>query len=183
MTQPTVIYFGPDKARPGESSAPPKVYLWTLLFATSKRGRIVESMHVSIARSETHQNFNVWVHGADGGLVRGSGLFVGESGVATDHHFLTPDDANHFKFSAGQNRLTVFAKLLGSKRPMALFEQHIRVTPELATQLENPSAGLYFDWGPDSMNYLPHISHRPPLPIPEALLAALTSNPLQGLQS
>lgn len=177
MTQPTVIYFGPDKALPGDRNASPKVYLRMLLFATSKRGRIVESMHVALARSETHQNFNVWVHGGDGGLVRGSGLFVGESGVATDHHFLTPDDANHFKFIAGRYRLTVFAKMLGAKRPIAVFEQHLQLTPELATQLEQPRAGLYFDWGPDSMNYLPHISHRPPLPIPEALLAALASNP------
>lgn len=89
MTQPTVIYFGPDRPRLRDDVPLPKVYLRTLLFATSKRGRVIESMHVSLARNETHQNFNVWVH-CDDKLVRGSGLFVGESGVAANHHFLTP---------------------------------------------------------------------------------------------
>lgn len=41
MTQPTVIFFGPDG---GPKSDEPhwKVYLRALLYATSKRGRIVE---------------------------------------------------------------------------------------------------------------------------------------------
>ncbi len=174
MTQPTVIYFGPDKARPGERVAPPKVYLRTLLFATSKRGRIIESMHVSLARSETNQNFNIWVHGgASGGLVRGSGLFVGETGVATDHHFLTPDDGTHFRFIAGHYRLTVHAQLLGDKAPLILFSQDLEVTRELSVELEAPGSGLYFDWGPDSSRYLPHVNQRPPLELPEHLRQAL----------
>lgn len=173
MTQPTVIFFGPDKARPGERVAPPKVYLRTLLFATSKRGRIIESMHVSIARSESKQNFNVWVHGGDGELVRGSGLFVGETGIATDHHFLAPEDGSQFKFLAGHYRLTVYAQLLGDKAPIILFAQQLEVTSDIASQLENPGAGLYFDWGPDSSRYLSHVNQRPPLPVPEQLLEAL----------
>lgn len=173
MTQPTVIYFGPDKARPSERAAPPKVYLRTLLFATSKRGRIIESMHVSLARSETNQNFSVWVHGGEGELVRGSGLFVGETGVATDHHFLTPEDGSQFRFLAGHYRLTVHAQLLGDKRPVILFSQQLEVTGEIAAQLERPGIGLYFDWGPDSSRYLPHARQRPSSPAPEQLLEAL----------
>src|SRR4051812_21290578 len=71
MTQPTVIFFGPDMSRNREETPLPKVYLRTLLFSTSKRGRIIESMHVALARNETLQTFNVWVHG-DEKLVRGS---------------------------------------------------------------------------------------------------------------
>ncbi len=63
MTQPTVIYFGPDTPRSRDETPLPKVYLRTLLFATSKRGRVVESMHVALSRNETHQNFNIWVYG------------------------------------------------------------------------------------------------------------------------
>lgn len=99
MTQPTVIYVGPDTLPPTWNDAPPpKIYLHTLLFSTSKRGRVIESMHVRVTRNETHQNFNIWVHG-DATLVRGSGLFVGETGVAANHHFLTPRDARGFRFS------------------------------------------------------------------------------------
>lgn len=80
MTQPTVIFFGPDGGSRSSPDNPlPKVFLRTLLFCTSKRGRIIEGMHVALSRNETHQNFNVWVYGNEK-LVRGSGLFVGETG-------------------------------------------------------------------------------------------------------
>src|SRR3984957_17161046 len=75
MTQPTVIFFGPDTPRSHSDTPLPKVYLRTLLFSTSKRGRVIESMHVALSRNETHQNFNVWVYGERGKLVRGSGIF------------------------------------------------------------------------------------------------------------
>src|SRR6267154_2543605 len=59
MTQPTVIFFGPDSPRSRDEPPSPKVYLRTLLFSTSKRGRVIESMHVALSRNETHQNFNI----------------------------------------------------------------------------------------------------------------------------
>ncbi|SHJ47542.1 hypothetical protein [Paraburkholderia terricola] len=161
MTQPTTIFFGPDTPRFGERDANPKIYLRTLLFATSKRGRIIESMHVSLFRSETQQNFNIWVYGETSKLVRGSGLFVGETGVAANHHFLTPDDGSHFKWLAGHYQLSVYARLVGDKAHKLLFSQALEVTPSLAGQLDKPGIGLYFDWGPDSSRYLPHIEQRP----------------------
>src|ERR1700730_660906 len=94
LTQPTVVYFGPDGGLPTRAPKP-KVFLRTLLFATSKRGRVIESMHVTRTRSETRQNFNIWVYGNDK-LVRGSGLFVGETGVSANHHFLMPSDGASF---------------------------------------------------------------------------------------
>jgi hypothetical protein len=171
MTQPTVIYFGPDTPRSGEDAPLPKVYLRTLLFATSKRGRVIESMHVSLARNETHQTFNVWVYGEEK-LVRGSGLFVGESGVAANHHFLTPKDGSSFLFSAGRYHLNVFARLLGDLKQTLLFSQELEITPDVAAELREPRAGLYFDWGPDSARYLPHVIQRRPSPDPEDFLEA-----------
>lgn len=61
MTQPKVIFFGPDGPRSRKETPLPKIYLRTLLFSTSKRGRVIESMHVSLTRNESHQNFNIWV--------------------------------------------------------------------------------------------------------------------------
>lgn len=173
MTQPTVIFFDPDIPRDGNRLAKPKIYLRTLLFATSKRGRIVESMHVSLARSETYQTFNVWVHGETTELVRGSGLFVGETGVSANHHFLAPEDGGHFPWLAGHYLLSVHAKLLGDKSHKVLFTQQLEITRDLAAQLEEPSAGLYFDWGPDSSRYLPHVDQRPLLPDPKLFLEGL----------
>ena len=106
MTQPTVIFFGPDNPRSRDEPPLPKVFLRTLLFATSKRGRIVESMHVSLSRNEAQQNFSIWVYGEER-LVRGSGLFVGETGIAVNHHFLAPRDGSSFRFIEGRYRMDV----------------------------------------------------------------------------
>jgi hypothetical protein len=157
MTQPTVIFFGPDG--PASNSESPKIYLRALLFSTSKRGRVVESMHATLYRNESHQNFNIWVYGEER-LVRGSGLFVGETGVAANHHFLTPKDGTHFCFISGRYRVEIFAKLLGDSKPILLFSQPLEITNELATQMVEPNVGLYFDWGPDSSRYLPHVDKK-----------------------
>jgi hypothetical protein len=45
MTQPTVIYFGPDGGRrDGLLPGHPKVFFRALLYSTGKRGRVVENM-------------------------------------------------------------------------------------------------------------------------------------------
>ena len=49
MTQPTIIHFGSDSSRSADEPPTPKVYLRTLLFSTSKRGRVIESMYVALA--------------------------------------------------------------------------------------------------------------------------------------
>ena len=161
MTQPTAIYFGPDGPRSHHDILLPKIYLRTLLFSTSKRGRVIESMHVSLSRNESHQNFNIWVCGEQEKLVRGSGLFVGETGVAANHHFLTPRDGNAFRFSEGHYQLDVFAHLLSDPKPIRLFSQALDVSHELAKALEEKDTGLYFDWGPVSSRYLPHVEKAP----------------------
>ncbi len=157
MTQPTVIFFGPDSPRN------PKVFVRTLLFSTSRRGRIIESMHVCVAKNEGKQNFNIWVYGDDK-LVRGSGLFVGETGVSTNHHFLAPKDVGEFRFTHGIYMLEVHAKLLGDHTTKKLWSQSLSISPEHAKGLGEPGTGLYFDWGPDSKRYIPHVKKLPPRP-------------------
>jgi hypothetical protein len=180
MSQPTIIFFGPDGSR--FSTELPKIYLRALLFSTSKRGRVIESMHVALSRNETHQNFNIWVYG-DEKLVRGSGLFVGETGVATSHHFLTPHDGSSFRFTEGDYRLDVFVRLYGERRQKLLFSQKLVISPDIATRLKAPHTGLYFDWAPSSSQYLPYVEKREPLPTPEDVLKRLIperSNELAG---
>jgi hypothetical protein len=130
-------------------------------------------MHVALSRNETHQNFNVWVYGNDK-LVRGSGLFVGETGVAANHQFLAPRDGNAFRFAGGHYRLDVFAMLLGDQKHTRLFSQAIDISQELAESLAKPNAGVYFDWGPDSLRYLPHVDIRPPSADPGDFLKILS---------
>ncbi len=160
MTQPTQIFFGPDAPRNSDDEPFPKVYLKTLLFATSKRGRVIENMYVSLSRNETKQNFSIWTFGKDK-LQRGSGLYVGETGVEANHHFLTPPDQKVFKFLEGKYRIDVYARLLGANEDKLLFSHVLEITHEVASRLEQPDTGLYFDWGPDSQCYMQYLEKKP----------------------
>ena len=170
MTHPSVIYFGPDGGPKLDREQ--KVYLRTLLFSTSKKGRIVEAMHVSLQRNESKQNFSIWVYG-DERLVRGSGLYVGEAGIAVSHHFMAPKDTHSFGFVEGTYHIEVFVKLLGSRQTLRLFSEHLVVDKASANAIANEDCGLYFDWGPDAGRYIPHIDKKRASFSPEDFLKAL----------
>jgi hypothetical protein len=159
MTRPTVIFFGPDGGLPADD-LPLKVYLRTLLYATSKRGVIVESMYVRVRRGETSQNFNIWTYG-DKRLSRGSGLFVSESGVAANHHFLLPADGTAFYFLEGNYTLQIFASVVGEQDPHLLHSVQLAVTSHQASVLKKGEQGLYFDWSPDGGKYHSSLHSRP----------------------
>ena len=154
MTKPTVVYFGPDGGGHGE----PKVYIRALLYSTgtSNRGRIIESMFVRLRRGESSQTFNVWTHG-EGTLVRGSGLFVGPTGVALNHHFLPPEDGTQYVFMSGEYVMEVHASLVGAQRNLCLASLRLTLSEQHARAMVGIDSGAYFDWGPDSNRYHPHV--------------------------
>jgi hypothetical protein len=158
MTHPSVIFLGPDSG-PKEDQKP-KVFLRTLLFCTAKRGRVIESMHVTLRRNKSRQNFSVWVTGDDR-LSRGSGMFVGETGVVVNHHFLTPRDNSTFQFQEGTYFIEVFAKLVDLKRSKLLFSHELQISSEQGKALQDSQSGIYFDWGPDAGKYLSHVETKP----------------------
>lgn len=155
MTQPTVVYFGPDAAHTVDESHL-KIYMRTLLYATAQRGCIIESMFIRIHRGETTQNFNIWVLGEER-LMRGSGLFVPAGGVTMNHHFLLPWDGTMFSFVAGMYQVEVFAAVVGERSPRLLKSISLTVTPEQAKEIEQPEHGLYFDWSPEGSSYHSHV--------------------------
>ncbi len=159
MTQPTVIFFGPDGSY--FDSSKNKVFLRTLLYSTAKRGQVLESLHASVQRNETKQNFNIWVYGDKGSLKRGSGLFVPQEGVTFDHHFLLPEDGANFEFLAGTYKLTLFAKIVGQHSPLVLSTINLELNTSHSTELKEANSGVYFDWGPDQQSYHAHISQKP----------------------
>jgi hypothetical protein len=148
MTQPTVVYFGPDR------SVPHKVFLRTILYATAKRGCIVESMFIRLRRAETTQTY-----GEVGHLSRGSGLFVPDTGFTTDHHFLLPFDDATFAFLPGAYTIELFASIVGERSTRRLTSIELAVTAEQSAELGN-GYGLYFDWSPDATDYQSHIDHQ-----------------------
>ena len=155
MTRPTVVFFGPD----GNDGQISKVFLRTLLYSTGKRGIVLEHLFIRLRRAETQQNFNVWVYG-EKDLARGSGLFVGQEGMATNHHFLTPTDIKGFDFGAGNYEIDVFAKVIGKNAPLLLSTISLSIDTYEEQRLRKPDHGIYFDWGPDAGSYLKKIEGR-----------------------
>ena len=155
MTQPTVIYFGPD----GRVGGPPKIFLRTLLYCTAKRGRIIESMYVKIRRGESVQNFNIWVYGDDS-LARGSGLFVGENGITCNHHFLLPKDGTQFDFFPGDYIVEVYTTLVGQSEILLMSKIKLYLSELHSLSMNQQKVGVYFDWGPDSGKYQAHVAER-----------------------
>lgn len=181
MTQPTVIFFGPDGSK--FDSSKNKIYLRTLLYSTAKRGQVLESLHISIHRNETKQNFNIWVYGEKGNLKRGSGLFIPQEGVTFDHHFLLPEDGANFAFHSGSYKLAVIAKLVGSSTCHELASINLAINEAQAVLLAEPNTGIYFDWGPDQQSYHSHIDTRTEKePDIEQLLEIMANKKIQPTQ-
>jgi hypothetical protein len=157
MTRPTVIFFGPDG--PPNQGAEVKVFLLTLLYSTSKRAQILESMYATLRRRESVQTFNIWVYGDTGQLLRGSGLRVSEDGFAANHHFLLPKDGTHFVFLPGEYVVEVYATLVNSPQSLLMSKTALQLSQEQAAAIGDGS-GVYFDWGPDSKSYHGHIGPR-----------------------
>ena len=172
MTQPTIIYFGYDKSafRPS-AHTDAKVFLRTLLYATSKRGRVIENMFVRVHRAETSQTFSFWAYDEHSKLERGSGLFIGENGVAYNHHFVLPSDGTAFHFLPGEYRVEVFASLVGDINVRKLHSVQVTIPQQYAESLTPPDGEILFDWLPEAKCYYPQIRHASvgKLVIPEPL--------------
>lgn len=183
MTRPTVVFFGPD----GDERGLSKIYLRTLLYATARRGVVLENLYVRLRRGETQQNFNIWVYG-EKDLARGSGLFIGPEGIATNHNFLTPTDVNNFDFAAGDYRLEVFGKLVGEKRVSLLSTIELRIESDEAEKLRQQDRGINFNWGPDAGRYQTNIDGRRSRPsdaikLSESLKGGIADERLKGSKS
>jgi hypothetical protein len=151
MTKPTIIFFGPD----GGGGLHNKVFIRTLLYSTSDRGQYIQNMFIRLRRGETVQNFNVWVYD-NGGLVRGSGLFVDKSGITSNHHFLLPKDGSNYLFLSGDCNLEVFVETV-DKTPKMIFEQKLTLSKTQQEEMQAKKKGIYFDWAPNEQNYFSHV--------------------------
>ena len=155
MTKPTTIAFLDARGSDG-----PKVYLRSLLYSTSRRGRVVESMFVRLRRGESNQTFNVWVYGERNDLARGSGIYVGHDGVTFNHHFVLPRDGTQFRFLPGDYDVEVHASLVNRRSPVLLMQSRLHLSDEQAVALRDKGSGVFFDWGPEAGTYHSHIDRR-----------------------
>ena len=156
MTRPTVVYFGPDEPTHGRATPYPKIYFRTLLFSTTKRGRVIENIFVTLEKDGVEKNFSIWVHDS-GKMLRGSGLFVGETGIEATHQFITHDKDSDHTFDEGSYQMRVFGQMLSSKSEKLLFSETFVIASETAEEMRDNKLGVYFDWEPHSQTYITHI--------------------------
>lgn len=170
MTRPSLIFFGYDTT---PDHPDPKVFLRGLLFSTSKRGQVIENLYLRLTRGESVQNFSGWFHGDPAKLSVGGGLFVGQDGVTTNHHFMLAPDQNKFAFQSGSCLLQVFGNVFGNEKSVLLFEVELSVSEDHAQALQSRDSGLHFNWGPESRKYYAYIDKRPERPLPQELLSMI----------
>ncbi len=118
-------------------------------------------MYIRLQRSESVQNFNVWVYRENNHEpVRGSGLFVNKNGVVCAHHFYMPKDGTNYSFLAGEYRLQIYAESV-DEAPIKIFEQILTLTKYQEEEMKIRKVGAYFDWAPNTQNYLSHVDTGP----------------------
>jgi hypothetical protein len=154
MTRPSIICFTGQNG--GDE---PKIFIRTLLFATSDLGQYIQSIFIRVHRAETIQNFNTWAYG-NKALVMGSGLYISKTGFSEYHHFLLPKN-EHWDFLDGEYRLEVFVETVNNKTKK-LFELILVVTKEQAeTMTKDKRASIFFHWAPNSQKYISHTTTKP----------------------
>jgi hypothetical protein len=151
MTKPVVVFFGFD-AVPKPTA---KIFLRTLLYSTAVRGQVIEAMFARLVRDRGAQIFGFWGYGETTQLSPGSGLYVGQTGLAVNHHFVLSVHEAPCEFTPGDYRVEVLARLVGKKRPAKLSEFSLSVTKENAAVLSR-RGGVLFELNPYSNGYVGH---------------------------
>jgi hypothetical protein len=155
-THPAIIAFSYDFTAGKEPLA--KVFLRTLLFSTGKRGQFIESLFLRVKEGSTATEFSFWGYG-DKDLIRGSGLFVPESGLVTYHHF-NSITRTPFLFSAGKYKLELVAKLVGQPSLVSLFNVELEVQNTPFSSPISQDAVVYFNWSAEQGQYIASSENR-----------------------
>lgn len=157
MTQPTLLCLKREFP-----SGVPKVFLRTCLFTTGSKGRVIEGMFLRVRQAQGEYTFDFWGHTTDGGkLTLGSGLAVGPSGVASDHHFNPRQGSSvDFLYYDGDYHVDVYATIVGKKKPKLLCRLSFYVDSDQSAELiQIPSREMYLLWNADTHTYDGHVRH------------------------
>ncbi len=156
MTKPTVVFFGYDRT----PKPTPKVFLRTLLYSSSNQGQVIEGMYAKVRLPVGEQTFSFWGYGESVKLVTGSGLYVGRTGVAANHHFVLSVHERDLGFEPGAYQVAVYARIVGKAAPILLSTVSIQLTEQHAQVLAQHEEGVLFELGPDDQGYRGHARGR-----------------------
>lgn len=151
-----------------------KIFLRTLLFSTGKRGCVVESLFLRVRDGEHQTEFSFWGMG-DKDLVRGSGLFVPETGVAANHHFNPLNADELYLFKPGTYSIELVAKLLGRRTLTSLWQTALHIPAGAFGDDIRPDTAVFFNWSAEQRQYIASVESRPRASMPD-LSSRLTLN-------
>ncbi|MGO1081315.1 hypothetical protein [Inquilinus sp. CA228] len=155
MTKPSLAFFGFD-AVPKPTA---KIFLRTLLYSTAVRGQVIEAMFAKLQHEGSEQVFSFWGYGETNQLAPGSGLYVGQTGIAANHHFILSVHQPDYEFIPGDYSIEVFSRLVGRESPIRLIKFELSLSREHADILAR-HGGVLFELNPDGGGYLGHVSER-----------------------
>ncbi len=104
-------------------------------------------------------SFSFWGYG-DTDLSRGSGLFIPETGVATNHHFNPLDNESFFRFSRGIYTLELVAKIIGQERLISLWKIVLEMPAGAFDSTIARDTAVFFSWSPGEIRYVTSIEKR-----------------------
>jgi hypothetical protein len=155
MTRPVQIIFRSENARR------PEVILRTLLYATGKRGYVIEGLYLEVLqRGETH-TFGFWSYRQGSELIAASGLRVGEDGIAFDNHFLEADQSGHFYFPEGKYEIRVYATVVNPRSAKLLHTIEVTLSEEQSQQMHIRNYAAVFTFDPQVKEYIASLSDQP----------------------
>ena len=156
-THPSFVAFRYDFV--GEKAPLAKIFLRQLLYSTGKRGHVVESLFLRVAEGTRQAEFAFWGYG-DKDLVRGSGLFVPETGIATNHHFNPIEADKPFLFSGGTYSFELMAKLVGRKRRASLWKVTLEIPAGPFDESIARKTAVFFNWSPEQGSFIAAVEKR-----------------------
>lgn len=156
-THPSFVAFRYDFV--GKKVPQAKIFFRSLLFCTGKRGQVIESLFLRVREGSRHAEFSFWGHG-DKDLIRGSGLFVPETGLATNHHFNPVDADTLFLFSQGTYSLELVAKLIGRERLVSLWNITLEMPAGAFGSSIARETAVFYSWSPEQRCYVASIENR-----------------------
>jgi len=112
-------------------------------------------MYVKLCRAGAEQIFSFWGYGETKNITPGSGLFVGPTGVALNHHFVLSVQHPSYNFEAGHYSILVFARIVGRSTPIKLDTISLALSKGEANALAG-QLGILFELEWDTGKYTGH---------------------------
>jgi hypothetical protein len=119
----------------------------------------LKNLFLRVSEGARTEEFSFWGYG-EKDLVRGSGIFVPETGVVTNHHFNPLHTDTLFQFSHGTYKLELIAKLVGRKRLISLWSIALEVPSGVFDKSIARDTAVYFNWSLEEQRYFGSIEKR-----------------------